>query len=44
MGLSVAELDELDEGLILDMMTESANDHEAGEYRQLATQDDFDKF
>jgi hypothetical protein len=41
-GLSIADLDFLDYGMVLDMMTEAGNDH--GEYRQLATQDDFDRF
>lgn len=39
----MADLEELSEGIVLDMFTESANDHE-GEYTQLAEQTDFDKF
>lgn len=42
MGLSLAELDYLSIGFIYDMMTEKAND--SYPYRQLATQNDFDKF
>lgn len=42
MGLTISELDLLDYGAVLDMMTESGND--GYKYRPLATQDDFDKF
>jgi len=38
----MAELDMLEYGTVLDMMTEAANDH--FKYKQLATQDDFDKW
>lgn len=41
-GLSMADLDCLEYGAVIDMMTESAND--SCEYRQLASQEDFDKF
>ena len=41
-GLNLAELDILDEGMVLDMIIESANDSE--NYKQLATQADFDAF
>lgn len=41
-GLSLADLDALDLGTILDMITEFGNDD--FEYKQLATQDDFDRF
>ena len=44
MGLTLEEMEELDEGMIFDMITESANDNEADSYKQLATQADFDKF
>lgn len=44
MGLTLAEMDELEEGMIIDMITESGNDNAAEEYRELATQDDFDTF
>ena len=37
-------MEELDEGVIFDMITESANDNESESYSQLATQEDFDKF
>jgi hypothetical protein len=43
-GLSLAEMEELDEGMIFDMIVESANDNEADSYKELATQADFDKF
>lgn len=42
LGLSPADLDLLDYGMVLDMIIESGNDHE--DYQQVATQDDFDKF
>ncbi len=42
MGLTLDDLDSLEYGLIIDMMTESANDEY--EYRPLATQEDFDRF
>ena len=42
LGLSLKELDELEEGFVLDMIVESANDHES--YRQIATQEHFDSF
>ena len=42
LGLTVADLDELDMGLITDMMIESYND--SYEYPLIATQKDFDKF
>lgn len=42
LGLSMSDLDELDVGTVLDMLTEKAND--SAEYSQVATQDDFDNF
>ena len=42
LGLSIADLDYLDEGDVLDMMIEAGND--GYKYPTLATQDDFDKF
>lgn len=42
MGLTLDDLDSLEYGLIIDMMTESTNDEY--EYRPLATQEDFDRF
>ena len=42
MGLSLSEMEELEEGFITDMIIESNNDNY--EYKQLATQEDFDKF
>ena len=41
-GLSFADLEELDFGDVLDIMTESAND--GAEYHRVATQADFDRF
>lgn len=41
-GLSIADLDILEYGQVVDMITESANDHCT--YQELATQEDFDKF
>ena len=37
-------MEELDEGIIFDMIVESANDNESDSYQELATQADFDKF
>ena len=42
MGLSVNDLDNLDIGLVMDMIIESGND--SYKYKQLATQEDFDRF
>jgi len=42
LGLSMTDLDNLEYGTIVDMMTEAAND--GCEYRQIASQDDFDRF
>ena len=44
MGLTLSELDELDEGTVMDMIIESGNDFCDDEYRQGATQEDFDKW
>lgn len=41
-GLKLSDLDSLDSGMVMDMFTERCNDD--CEYRQLATQDDFDGF
>lgn len=42
LGLSVSDLKLLTIGFVLDMMTEAGNDD--FEYKQLATQDDYDNF
>lgn len=42
LGLSMADLELLDIGMVFDMFKESANDDY--EYQEVATQDDFDKF
>lgn len=42
MGLTLSDLDCLEVGTVLDMMTEAANDN--CKYDQIATQDDFDRF
>ena len=42
MGLHIEDLDSLEYGMVLDMMTEASNDDCA--YTQLATQEDFDRF
>ena len=44
MGLSIAELDQMEEGMVIDMIIESGNDLCDDEYRQVATQQDFDVF
>lgn len=41
-GLRVSDLADLEMGMVIDMLIESGNDNE--KYRQLATQDDFDRF
>ena len=41
-GLNMDDLDALEMGTVMDMMTEANNDD--CEYRQLATQEDFDRF
>ena len=42
LGLSVADLEEIDFGLVIDMLTEQGNDEYQYPYK--ATQKDFDKF
>lgn len=44
MGLSIAELDEMEEGLVMDMVIESGNDACSDEYCQVADQRMFDLF
>ncbi len=41
-GLSVAELDEIEEGMVVDLIIESGNDNY--KYKEVANQEDFDKF
>jgi len=41
-GLTLPDLDYLDYGELLDILTESSNDHET--YQEIATQSDYDKF
>lgn len=41
-GLHMADLEELNYGDVMDMMIESAND--SAEYKEVATQEDFDRF
>lgn len=43
MGLTLSEMDELEEGFITDMIIETGNDSFDG-YKELATQSDFDSF
>lgn len=42
LGLSMKDLEDLDVGMVYDIMIEKAND--SAEYDQVATQADFDKF
>ena len=42
LGLTLNELDELDEGFVLDLIIESGNDNET--YQRVASQSDFDNF
>jgi hypothetical protein len=44
LGFSLEELDQVEEGLVMDMIIESGNDLCDDEYRQVATQQDFDSF
>ena len=44
LGFSIQELEEVDEGLIIDMSIEAANDHESKSYARIAGQADFDSF
>lgn len=41
-GLMLSDLDNIDYGMAMDMLIESGND--GFEYKQVATQEDFDKF
>ena len=43
MGLSLSEMDVLEEGFITDMIIERGNDNYDG-YKEIATQSDFDSF
>lgn len=43
-GLTLAELDEIEEGMVVDLIVEAGNDMCADEYRQVADQKDFDNF
>jgi hypothetical protein len=42
LGFSLAELEQVEEGLVMDMIIESGNDLHDDEYCQVATQVDFD--
>lgn len=42
LGVSIRDMELLTVGILLDMMAESGND--GVKYRELATQEDFDKF
>ena len=44
LGLSIADMEQIDESIVFDMMVESANDYADESYVQLATQSDFDRF
>lgn len=44
LGLSLTEMEQLEEGLVLDMLTEAGNDNESDSYQEVATQEDFDRF
>lgn len=41
-GLTLSDLDTIDYGQVMDMVIESGND--SCEYKQVATQEDFDRF
>ncbi len=42
MGLSVNDMENLDEGMIIDMLIESVND--TADYNNMASQEDMDRF
>lgn len=42
LGLRIDDLDSLDFGDVIDIITEAANDN--ADYKQIATQADFDRF
>lgn len=42
LGLSVTDLENMDEGMVIDLLTESVND--TAEYDTLASQEDMDGF
>ena len=42
MGLTMDDLDSLEQGVIVDMITEAGNDN--CDYQQVASQSDFDSF
>lgn len=42
LGIKISELDYLEYGEVIDIMTESANDNY--KYKQVASQSDFDRF
>lgn len=42
LGLHIADLDSLEFGTVIDMITESSND--SYQYKQVANQADFDRF
>lgn len=42
LGLTLADLDDLEFGMVSDMMTESENDDH--KWKQVATQEDFDRW
>ena len=42
LGLKIEDLDRLEYGMVEDILVESANDNY--EYKELATQEDFDRF
>ena len=44
MGLSIAELDQMEEGLVIDMIIDSGNDACEDEYCTVADQHAFDVF
>lgn len=44
LGLTLDEMEQLEEGVIYDMITESLNDMAEDAYTELATQEDFDRF
>ncbi len=42
LGLSICDMENLDEGMIIDLLTESVND--TADYQTLASQEDMDGF
>lgn len=43
-GLTLDEMESIEEGFVYDLITEKANDAASDSYQEVATQADFDRF